>query len=144
MRHRKMLLNPRYGRIGLVAYPYFFFLEMCGPAVEALGYISFTVTILLGRASMFYVVAFLSVSVAFGVALSIAAVGLEELTFRRYPRFRDILSLLVLSVFENIGYRQLSTYWRVRGMFSKLRGTTKWGRMDRKGFRGVATLPPTE
>lgn len=141
MRHRKMLLNPRYGRIGLVAYPYFFFLEMCGPLVEALGYVSFTLTVILGRASLFYVSAFLSVAVAFGVALSIAAVGLEELTFRRYPRFRDILTLLLLSVFENIGYRQLSTYWRVRGTFSKLRGKTKWGSMDRKGFRRIAPTP---
>ena len=28
--HRTMLLNPRYGRIGMVAYPYLYLLEMLG------------------------------------------------------------------------------------------------------------------
>ena len=34
IRHRKMLLNPRYGRIGLLAFPNYFFLEMLGPIIE--------------------------------------------------------------------------------------------------------------
>ena len=63
-----------------------------------------------------------------------AAIGLEELSFRRYPRFRDIVRLLGVAVIENVGYRQLSTYWRIRGMVSKLRGAHGWGAMERRGF----------
>lgn len=136
-RHRAMLLNPRYGRVGLLAFPYFFFLEVFGPIIEALGYVTFLVALILGRASMPYVVAFLAVAFALGIALSFAAVGLEELSFRRYPRFRDILRLLGVAVIENFGYRQLSTYWRIRGMFSKLGGATAWGAMERRGFKGT-------
>jgi cellulose synthase/poly-beta-1,6-N-acetylglucosamine synthase-like glycosyltransferase len=133
-RHMPMLLNPRFGRIGLLAFPYFFFLEMLGPVIEAVGYVAFVVTLLLGLASIPYVVAFLAVAVALGVALSIAAVGLEELTFRRYPRFRDLLALFWLAVAENFGFRQMSAFWRIRGMVSKLRGIRAWGVMERKGF----------
>lgn len=133
-RHVRMLLNPRYGRIGLLAFPYFFFLEMLGPLIEFGGYVGFAATVAAGRASGLYIVTFLALAVAFGVAVSIAAVSLEELTFRRYPRLRDVFRLFGLAVVENFGYRQLVTYWRFRGIVSKLRRIDTWGPMERKGF----------
>lgn len=133
-RHRVMLLNPRYGRAGVLAYPYFFLLEMLGPVVEALGYVAFIVTVAMGWASLNYVVAFFLVAVVLGVVLSVAAVALEELSFRRYPRMTDLLRLFYLGVLENFGYRQLSTFWRFRGTISALRGKEGWGAMVRKGF----------
>lgn len=132
--HRVMILNPKYGRIGMVAAPYFFFLEVLGPIIEGMGYVTFVTAILLGRASAPYVLAFLAVALALGVSLSFAAVGLEELRFRRYPRFRDLFVLLLIAFAENLGYRQLSMWWRLRGMVSKFRGAQAWGAMERKGF----------
>ena len=134
MRHRRMLLNPRYGRIGMLAFPYFFLLEMCGPLIEGLGYVTFTTALLLGAVSIPFVIAFLAVAFAFGIALSIFTVELEEMVFPRYPRLRDVLILFWIAVAENVGYRQIITYWRIRGMVSKLRGVTGWGVMERKGF----------
>lgn len=134
MRHRKMLLNPRYGRVGMIAFPYFFFLEMLGPLIEALGYVSFTATIVAGRADWYLVGAFLAVAVALGGVLSLSAVALEELSFRRYPRFSDLIKLFGLAALENFGYRQINTWWRVQGMISAFRGVQSWGKMTRKGF----------
>jgi cellulose synthase/poly-beta-1,6-N-acetylglucosamine synthase-like glycosyltransferase len=132
-RHRDMLLNPTFGRVGLVAFPYFI-LEMLGPLVEVLGYAAFAVTVLLGRASMGYVAVFLSAAVLLGMIYSLSAVVLQELSFRRYPRARDLLSLTCLGLLENLGYRQLTTIWRVRGFYSKLRRKSAWGAMERRGF----------
>lgn len=133
-RHRKMLFNPRYGRAGMIAFPYFFFLEMLGPVIELLGYLSFTITVLAGRAEWPFVLAFLSVAVILGGALSLSAVALEELSFRRYPRMSDLLQLFGLALLENFGYRQLSAWWRLRGTISAIRGVEGWGHMTRKGF----------
>lgn len=134
-RHTKMLFNPRYGRAGLIAFPYFFFLEMLGPILEALGYVAFLATFVAGRAPLSYTVAFIMASVVFGVALSVAAVALEELSFRRYGRVRDLLHLFWLATIENVGYRQLSNWWRFKGTWSALRGVEGWGHMTRKGFQ---------
>jgi cellulose synthase/poly-beta-1,6-N-acetylglucosamine synthase-like glycosyltransferase len=134
LRHRVMLLNPRYGRLGLLAFPYFFFLEMLGPLVESFGYLAFLATLLAGRASAVYVAAFLGVAFALGMVLSLSAVCLEELTFRRYPRKRELILLFFVGVLENLGYRQLNTYWRVKGTLSSLLGKGGWGVMARKGF----------
>lgn len=138
VRHRGMLCNPHYGVVGLVAFPYFFFLEMCGAAVEVVGYVTFVLAVLLHRANAPYVVAFLMVAIVLGIALSIAAVGLEELSFRRYPHLRDLLALFALAVLEGVGYRQISTLWRARGLVSALRRKKGWGEMTRKGFAPAA------
>jgi cellulose synthase/poly-beta-1,6-N-acetylglucosamine synthase-like glycosyltransferase len=134
LRHRRMLLNPRYGRIGMLAFSYFFLLELCGPLIEGVGYVTFATALLLRAVSIPFVIAFLAVAFAFGIALSIFTVELEEMVFPRYPRVRDLLTLFWIAVAENVGYRQIITYWRIRGMVSKLRGVTGWGVMERKGF----------
>jgi cellulose synthase/poly-beta-1,6-N-acetylglucosamine synthase-like glycosyltransferase len=133
-RHSRMLLRPRYGRAGMIAFPYFFFLEMLGPVIELLGYLAFTVTVIAGRADWPFALAFLSVAIVFGGVLSLAAVALEELSFRRYPRVLDLVRLFALALLENFGYRQLNAWWRLKGTVSALRGVQSWGHMTRKGF----------
>lgn len=135
MRHRKMFFNPKYGRIGMVVFPYFFILELFGPIVELIGYAIFFLSIILGIVSGAFIVAFLMASIIFGIVLSIAAVVLEELSFRRYPKIADLLQLFGLAVFENFGYRQLNSYWRIKGLISGMRKKKGWGKMVRKGFR---------
>src|SRR5439155_14041049 len=69
IRHRKMLLNPRYGRIGLLAFPNYFFLEMLGPIIELGGYLAFAVVLALGLASLAYLLAFFLMAFGLGIAL---------------------------------------------------------------------------
>jgi hypothetical protein len=118
----------------MLAFPYFFFLELLGPVIEVAGYIAFAATLLLGLGSLPYVVAFLALAVVFGMALSVGAIGLEELTFRRYHRTADLLALFWLAIAENVGYRQLNSWWRIKGMVAALRGKEEWGELTRKGF----------
>lgn len=139
VRHRRMLLNPRYGHIGMVVFPYFFFLEMLGPAIEVGGYVAFAATLIAGRASPEYVAAFLALAVVFGIALSLAAIALEELSFRRYPRTVDLFTLITLALVEAFGYRQLSSWWRLQGLIAAWRKKKGWGVMTRRGFQPSRT-----
>jgi cellulose synthase/poly-beta-1,6-N-acetylglucosamine synthase-like glycosyltransferase len=133
-RNIRVLLNPRYGTMGTLAFPYYFFFEMLGPVVEVAGYVAFAATIILGLGSAPYILAFLALAIALGVALSVAAVGLEELTFCRYRRTSDLVGLFWLAIIENIGYRQLNSLWRIKGTFDYFRRAEGWGEMPRKGF----------
>jgi len=134
LRHRDLFFNPRYGRIGMFSYPYFFLLETFGPFIELAGYGAFVLAIVIGVASPAYVITFFMLAFVFGMVLSLAAVGLEELGFRRYPRIQDLIRLFGLAVIENFGYRQLTTVWRFRGLVSAIRGKQTWGHMTRRGF----------
>ena len=132
--HRKMMLNPRYGIVGLLGFPYFVFLEVLAPIVELSGYIIIPLSYAFGVLDLTFFALFLTVAILLGAILSTSSVVLEELSFRRYPKTSDLLKLISVGLLENIGYRQLSSWWRLMGTLDYLRGQTTWGRMERKGF----------
>ena len=134
LRHIRMLLNPAYGAPGLTAFPYYFFIELLGPIVELFGTVAFVASVIAGRVSASYVTAFALLAFGFGMALSIAAVTLEEQSFHRFRRTRDYLHLFVIAFFENFGYRQLVTYWRLHGLLTSLFRVKSWGSAKRSGF----------
>ena len=132
--HIRMFGNPRYGTVGLLAYPYFLLLEGLGPLIEIAGYVAFAITLAAGLWSPAFVASFLLLAILVGIALSAAAVALEELTFRRYPRWVDLLRLFSAAVVENLGYRQLNQWWRLQGTLAVVRGVRHWGPQQRRGF----------
>jgi len=136
IRHRGMLFRPRYGILGMVAYPYFFFLEMLGPIIELIGYGSFAIALVLGRVSVPFMLAFFFFAFVLGAALSMAAIALEEMSFRRYTRFSDLGALMLMAALEPFGYRQINAYWRFRGLVGAGLGRMAWGTMPRAGFAG--------
>lgn len=134
-RNLNMLLNPRYGAVGLIAFPYIFLFEMIGPAIELLGYELTLIGLAFGLIAPELALLFLIVSILFGILLSMSAIALEELTQRRYPAPADLARLFGAAIVENLGMRQLMTIWRTRGLIDGLRGVKKgWGVMERRGF----------
>jgi cellulose synthase/poly-beta-1,6-N-acetylglucosamine synthase-like glycosyltransferase len=133
--NRGMLFNPRHGMVGLAAMPYFFLFEMLGPFVEVAGYLAVFLSWVLGLLDREFFLLFLTVSVLYGIFLSIAAVLLEEISFRRYPRWVDLGKLVVYSVIENLGYRQLLSLFKIKAIWDLLTRRRAWGRMPRAGFR---------
>lgn len=134
-KHRAMTFNPRYGRIGLVAVPYYWLFELLAPVMELLGVVLVVLGLLVGAVDLDYTVRFLLVAYAFAILVSLAAVCAEELSFHRYGRWRDLLRILTSSVWENIGYRQVTAWWRIQGLWQGLtRRKQVWGTMTRTGF----------
>ena len=134
-RHKRMLFNPRYGRAGLLAFPAYVFIELLGPVVEGLGYIALALAVAFGVLDWPLALLLFALAFVLGLAQSIAAVALEQIAFRRYTRLRDLWMLFLLSVVENLGYRQMTVFWRLRGLVSYFRKQTVWGEMTRTGFQ---------
>lgn len=132
--HRGMMLNPRYGGIGLFAFPYFVCFEMLGPFVETLGYLVVLLSFFLGVLDLQFLLLFVAAAGLYGIFLSVSAVLLEEMSFRRYPGWVDLTKLLVFAVLENLGYRQMLAFFKVRAFLDVVRRRRTWGRMDRSGF----------
>ncbi len=133
-RYRHMIFNPRYGRIGMVAMPFFLFGELLSPIIELSGYIIVAISWWIGAINAWFALLFLTVAVVLGMILSLTAVFLEELNTRRYDKVRDIILLAFYALLENLGYRQLHAVWRLRGLWDYLRGNKQWGVMVRKGI----------
>lgn len=137
-RHRRMIGSPRYGPIGLLAMPYFLVFELLGPVIEILGYVALPLAVAFGLLSVDFLVAFLALAIGLGVFLSFAALALEEFSFRRHPRGREVARLLAYAVLENLGYRQLTIVWRLAGLADIARGRSEWGVMTRRGLGAEA------
>ena len=135
--HRGMLLNPRYGRVGCVAMPFFTFGEMLAPVVEVAGYLITAVGFAFHLIDVPFALLFVLVAWGYGMLLSLWAVVLEEVSFRRYGRLGDLLRLLGYAVFEAFGYRQLTVWWRLKAFWSAFQGQRAWGEMTRKGFESA-------
>jgi cellulose synthase/poly-beta-1,6-N-acetylglucosamine synthase-like glycosyltransferase len=132
--HIGMTGRPRYGAVGLIGMPYVLVFEAAGPLIETLGYVVTLVAVAFGALDWVFAELLFLVAVMFGTLISLIAVLLEEMSFRRYPRMRDLLWLAAVGVLENFGYRQLATWWRLRGVIDYFRDKRGWGAMTRKGF----------
>ena len=132
--HRRMLANPRYGAIGLLAMPYYLIFEALGPIIEFFGFAVTIVATAFGLLDVRFAILLFLAAIAYGAVISVGAVLLEEVSFRRYPRARDLLILALIGIAENFGYRQLTTWWRLKGVRDFFKRTQGWGTMTRKGF----------
>jgi len=151
--HREMLFRRRFGRIGWFALPTFWLFEYWGPLIEVGGYLFvalfFLMEKLLGHQFINYPYfwAFILASVGYGILVNVCAVLVGAWRFRfgladrlqrgllPFDRRRDVLLLLAYAVLENLGFRQLTLWWRVRGLWDAWRGKTGWEKFARVGFR---------
>lgn len=132
--HRGMFLNPRYGVVGMVAMPFFVFCELLAPLVEVLGWIALIAGLAIGAVDAGFAGLFLMVAVGYGTLLSIWAIVLEEMSFRRYKRRADFWHLVGFALVEGLGYRQMTVFFRLQAFWRYLLGVESWGRMTREGF----------
>ncbi|GGF61985.1 glycosyl transferase family 2 [Paenibacillus albidus] len=131
-KHKIMLLNPRYGRIGMVAMPYFVFVELLGPVIELLGILSVILGMLFQTVNLEISFALFLLMVIYGSFLSVGAVLFEQWCFGRYNKVTDLLRLFLYALSEAFWFRPLMTAWRFIGLIQGVRGKQhQWGDMVR-------------
>ncbi len=151
--HRAMLWRSKYGRIGWFALPAFWLFEYYGPLLELAGYFCVLFLLLMEWVLEYplindaYLWAFLLASLGYGILVNILAVLVGAWRFRYgladrlqrhllpFSRRGEVLVLLAYAVLENFGYRQLTLFWRLRGLWDAWRGKTGWEKFARVGFR---------
>jgi cellulose synthase/poly-beta-1,6-N-acetylglucosamine synthase-like glycosyltransferase len=139
LKHKNMCLNPHQGILGWIVFPYFLLLETLGVLVEFLGYFTFPLSWLRGSLSWEYLIAFGALAFGYGTLISFFSLCLEQWVFFRYQKVGDIFRLGWIALAENVGYRQLSAWWRFKGTLKALLGFKgQWGKMERRGFQAKA------
>ncbi len=145
-RHKSMMFRPRYGFIGMVTLPWFWLFELMAPVVELLGLVYFGAVLTrwglehngLVEGDLvqgWVIVLVFACAVSYAIAVSLLALLSDELGFGRYRSITDQLRAVAGAVEEHLGYRQLTAWWRIQGMFDAFRGSTAvWGDMKRRGF----------
>ena len=114
-KYKYMIFNPKYGRLGFLYLPYLLFGEGLGPLIEAFAYGYFLWCFIFGVLNLPFFIMFVLISLGYSTLLTFISLGMEQTTFKKYVSIKEVLKLVGLILIENLGYRQLSVYWRMRG-----------------------------
>ena len=92
--NRDMLFRSRYGRIGCFAFPYLWLFELFAPIMETLGIATIVLAAALNILSREFFLQFLIFGYAFATVISIGSVLQEEITYKRYNDWKDVVRLV--------------------------------------------------
>jgi cellulose synthase/poly-beta-1,6-N-acetylglucosamine synthase-like glycosyltransferase len=133
-RNRDMLFRPRYGRIGCFALPYLWLFELFAPVIELGGIVTIILAAWLGVLSRAFFLQFLIFGYAFATVISLGSVLQEEITYKRYNDWWDVVRLVSYCFLEHFPYRQMHMVWRLQGLWQYIRGDFDWRSPQRKGL----------
>lgn len=148
--HRDMFFKKRFGVVGWLAMPYQLLYEALTPMVELAGILLVPLAAVFGLLSwrvcgLLLLTAFLANVVVSCGSVVIAMWGEFSKSESRGPERlfeyegkHIMATLLVAAVAENILYRQILLYWRLKGTWDFLRGRQGWDKFARKGFAATA------
>lgn len=133
-KHKSLFLNPKYGNLGMLGIPYWFFFEWMSPFIETIGILYVILLIAMGNLNWEFFFILLGFTYLFAVVFSAWSIFFEEHTFARYKRNSDIFKLLLISLIEPIIYHPMNVFFALRGNYDYFIGVRSWGKMERKGF----------
>lgn len=134
-KHRKVMFNPSYGRLGLVSLPYWLLFEFMAPLIEYFGYFLFICFVILGIINLPFFFTITALVVGVCVLFSIFAVFVDLITCRVYTKQRDFLIIIRTALIEPFYYHTFVTKASVSGFFDYFRKKSSWGNMTRQGFQ---------
>lgn len=132
-KHIEMFMNPKYGRIGMLGFLLSFIFDILGPLAELFGYVLIIPLLFMGKIGLLLTIDFFIVFFVFGVFISVMSLILEEISLKRFKTAEDLLTLGLIAIAENFGYRVLNNIWRIMGCVRFLRRDRSWGEMVRVG-----------
>lgn len=132
--HKKMFFNPKYGLLGMLSYPYWFFFEMVAPLIEFFGMFAFLIMVYLQIIDWQLFVAFMVFIISFGYMYSAFSALIEVVTYNQYRRRTDMMKLLLTALTEPFYFHPFGVWAAIKGYVDLIRKKKSWGEMTRTGF----------
>jgi len=132
--HRKLFFNRKYGLLGLISYPYWFFFEYLAPFIEVVGLSYFLFLVILSKVNWLLFLLLLSAVYFFALMLSTFAILSEEYSYYQYTSKKDTFKLLATAMIEPFVFHPFIVISSIKGFIDLKKGTKSWGEMTRTGF----------
>ncbi|MWV45112.1 glycosyltransferase [Paenibacillus sp. HJL G12] len=133
--NRGMLFNPKYKVMGMITMPYNVLFETLNPYFRITGLLALMGYTLLDMTHWRILLTFFLLNFLSGYLLSVGAIILEEIAFRRFKKLSDLWKMLLFSALKFVGYHQLGVLWRIQGHIQYLRKNNSWGAMTRQSWK---------
>jgi len=133
--HKDMFFNPKFGRLGMLSYPYWFFYEWLAPILEFIGFFSIIIFYYMGILNLDFFLAITLTVYSFSIMFSFYAILWDVYSYNQYTRTKDILILMFCAIIEPLTFHPLVVWSAIRGNYKKLfKVNSGWGSQVRKGF----------
>lgn len=143
--HRSIMFEPSYGSLGLIALPYYFFLEFLAPLVKVFAIVFIVVSVSTGYLNLKWMaLMLLFVILLTAIITSTITALIEYWSFRqpganrtalRYKNFKDWAWFIFAGIIGEFSYSFFKIYAQINGLFSFLRGKSDWKKFERKGIK---------
>jgi hypothetical protein len=80
--------------------------------------------------------------ILFGCLISFGALAFEEGQQRPHEKLSHVALLTLCCFWSALGYRQINSFFRLRGIRSFLKKETAWATVQRRGFAAKPAEPP--
>lgn len=135
-KHKEMIFNWRYGRIGLISFPYWVCFEWLAPVIEFVGLIYFFIMLSLGMVDLKLFFILLMFVFFFALAFSTFAIFYEAYLFNKYKGYKFLFQSVFIAIAEMVFFHPLNMWFSLTGNYSYFIKNNKksWGNMTREGF----------
>ena len=133
--NRELLFNRNSGTVGWLAYPFFALIEWLSPFIELFGYVFTAYLLIFQKVTLVDAGLLMGFAVLLSSFISMLGLFLDQLMFPGSVRVRDIPRLVLVSILECFGYRQLNMIYKIQGAYGWMtKARSHWGEMTRVGF----------
>jgi poly-beta-1,6-N-acetyl-D-glucosamine synthase len=132
--HKKLFMNPKYGLMGVLSFPFWLFFEYLAPFIEIAGITYFFILVFLGQVNWVFFISLFLMIYTFAVFISVLALIAEEITFYQYNHKSDALKLAATAFVEPFLFHPFTLVWALMGNIYLLLGINNWGNMKREGL----------
>ena len=133
--HKKIFLNPKYGKTGLVTMPHYFLFEFFVPILEVLGLIVLTLDIIFFSVNYEFLFIVSVFVYFFYTTITLISIYLDQLLYKQYASIRELATLILMVFLEPFLYHPINVYASLKGYIHFLTNKEKkWGTMTRQGF----------
>lgn len=133
--HKDMFFNSKYGRLGLLSYPYWFFYEWLAPLLEFFGFFTVILFWYLGILNWEFFIAITLAVYLYSIMFSFYAIFWDVYSYNEYKKTKDILILMLCAIIEPFIFHPVVVFAAIRGNYKKLfKVKSGWGSQVRKGF----------
>ncbi|SMP10893.1 sulfatase-like hydrolase/transferase [Chryseobacterium profundimaris] len=144
-KHRKMMFNPKYKKLGMISLPYWCFFEFLGPLVEFSGYIVFIIFLLLGIINWPFFFVLFALVLSMGFLYSVYGILVDMVSRQVYGKRKDFFALIGTAFSEPFYFHPIVVRAGVNGFIDYFKKSHGWGEMTRQGFsQNTKNLPLKE
>lgn len=125
--HKTMFLAKEW----FLAKVYFLLFEMITPIIELMGFIIIILSLILKIINLKFIILYFFMILVYGTALSLTSIMLEVYAFKQNITARILWKLILISLIESIGYRQIISIYRIIAFIRYRKYKNRWGTIKR-------------